>query len=245
MNIQDKEQIEIDFWKHSPIERPESDSLENLVAKFSESRVLLEKIDYHRKVFQDATSVLELGGGQGWASCMVKRLFPQIKITLTDISEYAIASVPKWESILQVNVDAKFTCRSYEIPLPDESLDLIFCFEAAHHFIKHRSTLKEVHRVLKKGGTCLYLHEPACQPFLYKLAYKRVNRKRPEVPEDVLIYSKIADLARQAGLRPEIRFDPTTLNRGTVETFYYFALQKIPGLRSTLPCSADFSFVKA
>jgi ubiquinone/menaquinone biosynthesis C-methylase UbiE len=244
MNIQDKEQIEIDFWKHSPIECPESDSLDNLVMKFSEARVFLEKIDYYKPLFQHASSVLELGGGQGWASCMVKRLFPHLRITLSDISEYAIASISKWESILQVTVDAKVACRSYEVPIADESVDLIFCFEAAHHFIKHRRTLQEIQRVLKPGGTCLYLHEPACKPYLYKAAYDRVNRKRPVVPEDVLIYPKITELARQAGLQTTLRFDPSTLNRGTVETFYYFALQKIPGLREWLPCSVDFSFRK-
>lgn len=240
MNIQEKERIEIDFWKNSPTESPTSDSLENIIAKFSESRILLEKVEFFHSYFQNATTVLELGAGQGWASCMIKRLFPHLHITTSDISEHAIASISKWEYLLQVQVDHRFSCRSYEIPLPDESLDLMFCFEAAHHFVKHRRTLQEIYRVLKPGGTCLYLHEHSCKGYIYKLAYARVNRKRPEVPEDVLIYPKICKIAQDVGLTASVRFDTTTTNRGVLETMYYAILQKFPVLAPLLTCTGDF-----
>ncbi len=244
MNIEEKEKIEIQFWKNSPLENPESESIENLVNKFCEARIFLEKLAYHREYFDKAKSILEIGAGQGWASCIVKKLFPEQQVTASDISEYAIESSKKWEYIFKVYLDNKLPCRSYEIPLNDESIDLIFCFESAHHFIKHRKTLEDIYRVLKKGGVCLYLHEPACKQYLYRLAYERVNRKRPEVPEDVLIYNKIKQIANQIGFDTDIRFDPTTLNRGSVETIYYLLLQKLPLIRYYLPCSADFIFKK-
>ncbi|KAM3096671.1 class I SAM-dependent methyltransferase [Phormidesmis sp. 146-35] len=244
ITILQKEQIEIEFWKNSPIENPQSEAIENLVSKFCEAKILLEKLAYHQSYFQQASTILEIGAGQGWASCIVKRFFPNKQVIASDISEYAIASAHKWEYALQTSLDKKVSCRAYEIPLADASVDLVFCFEAAHHFVKHRRTLQEIHRVLRSGGACLYLHEPACKQYLYKMAHARVNRKRPEVPEDVLIYREIQQIAESIGLEVEVRFDPSTLNRGAVETIYYFFLQKLPFLQFYLPCSVDFIFKK-
>ena len=61
------------------MESPESDSLENLVNKFCEARIVLEKLGYQREDFAQAKSILEIGAGQGWASCIVKKIFPSNK----------------------------------------------------------------------------------------------------------------------------------------------------------------------
>jgi ubiquinone/menaquinone biosynthesis C-methylase UbiE len=244
MNIDQKENIEIQYWKTSPTESPDSDSLEGVIHKMAEARVYLAKLDYHEPKFQNTEAVLEIGAGQGWASCILKKKFPEKTVFASDISQYAIQSAARWEEIFKVSLDQTFHCRSYEIPLADSSIDLVFCFESAHHFVRHRKTLAEVYRILKPGGSCLYLHEPACRAFLYQLAYARVNRKRPEVPEDVLIYPKLEQIAHQIGYEVSLHFDPTSLNRGAVETVYYLLLQKIPFVRYYLPCSVDFWFRK-
>lgn len=75
MDIDEKEQKEIYFWKNSPLENPESESIENLVNKFSEAKVLLEKLTTYKEYFNKSQSILELGSGQGWASCIVKKCF--------------------------------------------------------------------------------------------------------------------------------------------------------------------------
>jgi hypothetical protein len=98
--------------------------------------------------------------------------------------------------------------------------------------------------VLRPGGTALYLHEPACRRWIYPLAYRRVMRKRPVVPEDVLRYPEIVALAREAGLLADVRFAPTTTYRGPVETIYYLGLAKLPPLQRVLPCTVDFVFTK-
>jgi len=244
IDIQAKERSEIEFWRDSPAERPEADSVESFIHKMSEARVLLEELQYHHIYFTRASSILELGAGQGWASCLVKKLFPGSRVLASDISSYAIASAGKWEEIFKVKLDGTFHCRSYEIPLSEGEVDLVFCFQSAHHFVRHRRTLREVYRVLRSGGICLYLFEPSCRAFLHKAAHARVNRKRPEVPEDVLIYSKILKLGREAGFRSEVRFNPTLTNRGPKELLYYYLLEKLPPLRHLLPCSADFLFFK-
>lgn len=244
IDLSRKEQIEIDFWRDSAAERPEVDSIDVLIMKMGEAKTLLAKIRHYEAVFARSKTILELGAGQGWASCVVKRLFPEAKVIATDISEHAVASIGKWERVFQVEVDETLACRSYEIPVADGSLDLVFCFEAAHHFVKHRSTFAELARVLRPGGAVLYLHEPSCRPYIYKQAHKRVNRKRPSVPEDVLIFSRIRDLAEAAGFDVTLRFDPTIQGRGGLETAYYLALQKARFLQKLLPCSMDYLFVK-
>ncbi|RKZ87677.1 MAG: hypothetical protein DRR19_13335 [Candidatus Parabeggiatoa sp. nov. 1] len=78
---------------------------------------------------------------------MVKKCYPESSVILTDISEFAIASVHKWESIFSVKIDETFACKSYDIPKDDSSCDCIFAFAAAHHFVAHQKTLKEIKRV--------------------------------------------------------------------------------------------------
>jgi SAM-dependent methyltransferase len=239
MDISQKEAIEIGFWETSPIERPGSDSLENLLMKSAEARVFMERLPTFAPLFARASSVLELGGGQGWASCIIKRTYPAAQVTLTDISPAAIASVNVWERAFGARIDNAQACRSYDTPFADSSFDLIFAYSAAHHFVRHRRTLQEIRRLLKNGGVALYLNEPGCLAYIHGLAKYRVNRKRPEVPEDVLRYRELEDLARQAGLEATTTFAPTLTNRGPFESVYYSVLGAVPGLQRVLPCTVD------
>jgi ubiquinone/menaquinone biosynthesis C-methylase UbiE len=243
-SIEAKEQVEIDYWRTSLTENPDSDSIENLVNKFSEARVVLLTLERHRQIFESASTVLELGAGQGWTSCILKRMFPDKRMIASDISPFAIASHPKWEHILQAKLDQTFACRSYEIPLPDSSVDLVFCFQAAHHFVRHRRTLNEIHRILTPDGVCLYLFEPVCQKFIYRIAYARVNAKRPEVPEDVLVYKRLIAISRELNFASEMQFNPIVINRGPLQALYFSILQKFPMLQTLLPCTGDFVFRK-
>lgn len=243
-SIEEKEVLDLRIWKESPEESPDSDSVFNIINKFTDMPSFLESLEPYGEQLRAARDVLELGGGQGWASCLLKRLHPRLRVTVTDISEHAVASLHKWERILSVKTENAFACRSYDIPAGDSSYDIVFTYAAAHHFEAHRRTLRELARVLRPGGSAFYLHEPCCRRWIYPLAYRRVNAKRPEVPEDVLVYPEILKLAREAGLRPEFRFTPTLHKRGPREHLYYSALRAVPVLQSLLPCTGTFRFVK-
>ena len=92
MELEEKEQIEIDFWKNSTTENPESDSLSNILNKVADAQVFVDCLDRFKHIFADAETILELGAGQGWASCIVKLLFPEAHVIVTDISKWAIDS---------------------------------------------------------------------------------------------------------------------------------------------------------
>lgn len=242
--LEEKERLEIDFWRDSETEGPGVFSVHNLVNKLSEARWLLPLLERYRPVFERSHRVLELGGGQGWAACLIQRLYPQLSITTTDISPYAVESLPMWQQLFRVELEGAYACTSYETREPDASVDLVYAFQAAHHFVLHEETLREIERILKPGGTALYLFEPTVRGPLYRFAHWRVNHKRPEVPEDLLRPAAMQGLAEAAGLRMRVENHPETVNRGAAETLYFYFLGKLPFLQGFLPCTANFVFEK-
>jgi ubiquinone/menaquinone biosynthesis C-methylase UbiE len=243
-DIESKQKIEIEFWRDSKGESPEANSLDNVVNKVSDAGVFLACINRYQAQLKMNGRILELAGGQGWASCVYKRLFPNAHVILTDISKFAVMSLPKWERLFEVRIDSAYACTSYQINEDDASLDQIFCFASAHHFLAHKRTLREISRVLKPGSKAFYFHEPATPKYLYSPACRRVNKKRPQVPEDVLITSELRKIAREVGLDLVVDYDPSLMKRGPFETFYYFVLGRIPILQRILPCTANFIFTK-
>jgi len=245
MELAAKEQLEINAWRDSPTEAPGVDSIENLVNKLTDAPVFLEALGRHRARFESAARILELGAGQGWAACLVKkRLGPGTHVTASDLSPFAIASLGLWERVFAVRLDASFHCRSYEIPVESGGVDLVYTFQAAHHFVAHRRTVRELHRVLAPGGCALYLHEPTCSRWIHPLAHRRVNQKGMPVPEDVLVHKELLQLGRDAGFTVSTVFDLSLAKRGPVEMLYYSALRSVPGLKHVLPCTRDFVFEK-
>jgi SAM-dependent methyltransferase len=237
-----RHEAELDFWRQSPHEGPGSDSVVQIVHKAVEAAVFVDVLRRYEPDFARARNILELGGGQGWASCIVKRQFPNARVTLSDLSADAISSVRTWERVYNVHLDGAIACPSYEIPVGDAAFDLVFAFASAHHFAAHRQTFQELHRVLGPAGQALYFYEPSCYPLLYRLAHRRVNRKRPDVPEDVLVYPKLVSLAREAGLEAAVEFYPSVLARAPGALLYYSALARLPWLQRVLPCTANFRF---
>jgi ubiquinone/menaquinone biosynthesis C-methylase UbiE len=239
--VEEIHQIENELWR----EFKKEDWLDNLANKMSEFQWLRPKFSVYDRKFREAQSVLELGGGEGWASCLAKRLYPGISIAASDISEYAISGIDKWEKLFESKVDNWFSCKSYEVPLPDSSVDLIFTFQAAHHFVLQMKTIQEVKRLLRPGGTCMYLNEPSCRRYLHPIAKWRVNKKRPDCPEDVLVFEEMREAAAAHGFRLEVNYTTSTFHRGVVEGVYYKALSMAPVFCRWLPCTADFIFTKA
>ena len=189
--------------------------------------------------------ILELGAGQGWASCLYKRLYNESEVIVTDINEHALKCIYEWERLYSVKADKVYACKSYKTKEPDNSIDQVFCFAAAHHFIKQEETLKEISRILKKGGKAFYFHEPVTPRIFYKPIHAYVNRNMNGKPhEDVLITKDIKKYARKYGLVPFVDLNPSLVKRKPFATVYFAILKKIPLFRKVLPASAVFYFKK-
>ena len=166
-DLQEKERIEVEFWKNSSTENPDNFTTVNILNKLSEAKIFYKLFNKYKELFNSSETILELGGGQGWASCLIKREYENKTVILSDISEFAIKSLKYWEKLFSLKLDNSFACRSYEIPVPSASTDLVFCFAAAHHFVKHKESLEEIKRVLKPNGVGIYMYEPTCNKLLY------------------------------------------------------------------------------
>jgi SAM-dependent methyltransferase len=242
--IEEKEAEDILAWEKSANAARVGDGfLAHMLDKLQAASVFTIRLERYANRFRDARSILEIGGGSLWACYLVKRWNPAATVIGTDIAPAAIATHSIWTRVFDVAIDDARACSSYATPFRAGQFDLIFTFQSAHHFGRHRRTLQEIRRLLAPGGNCLYLHEPACRPFIYALAQKRV-RQRPDVEEDVLVYPGILELAREVGLETRIVFDPDYRHRAPLQTLYYYALSKLPGLRTVLPCTVDIEFTK-
>ncbi len=247
MELQEKEKIEIEFWKNSASENPSVFTVENFINKNRQAEILLKKINKHDLRKTNPKNILELGAGQGWASCLMKKfIFPQASCIVTDISPYAIESIPYWEKVYQIKIDKAVACKSYQLPFPDDSFDFIFCYAAAHHFVEIEKTLSEVKRVLTKGGQCIFFYEPTCSKLFYPLHLKYVNGQRPEVPEDVLIPSELKKISENIGLKFENHYDHSSQTTDSlVMKLYFTLLNTVPLIKKILPSSSDLRFTKA
>lgn len=244
MDVAAKQLAEINFWRDSPDENPEADSLPVFLGKMSDASLLHGILTEYDALFPAGARVLELGAGQGWAGCLVKRMHPDATVVSTDISSYAVAARGRWERAFGVSLDGAYDCLSTSTKEADSSVDLVFAFSAAHHFLRHDSTLKEMARILKPGGTAIWIHEPVTPKVFHGFAHWRVNRKRPEVPEDVLITSRLRELAGKHGLQFRADYTPTTHGRGRFETTYFLAQSYLRPLTRMLPSTANLLFTK-
>ncbi len=236
--------MEIGFWEESATEGLGIFSINNLLNKMSEAPVFAAELDRFDQDFAPAKVVLELGGGQLWSSCLVKARYPQARVIGSDIGAAAIASAPMWEGIFRVTLDDRFACTSYDIPLDAGTCDVVFAFQAAHHFGDQMRTLAEVTRVLKPGGVLLYLGEPVCSRVTYPIALKRVNAMRPEVREDLLILRDIRRHAEACGLEMSTYPRADIIHPTPKKVLYDAMLNAAPPLRRLLPNAMSLRFLK-
>lgn len=233
------------YWASSDWEGPRDESLRNLLNKMQEAAVANELFAHHAAVFDGARHVLEVGGGQGWASCLLKRRHPALAVTMTDVAPAAVASHATWERVYATALDTVAAAPAWQVPVAASSVDVVFAFAAAHHFVDHAAVLAEHRRVLRPGGVALWLYEPTSPALLRRLVERRANRKGMAVPEHVLDARAVLRTARAQGFAATAEPWPSTTHRSRNATLYYGLLQAVPVLQRWLPCTCNFVFRKA
>jgi SAM-dependent methyltransferase len=123
-------------------------------AKYTYSYHALNKIHGYRWLDKDMKDirVLSIGGAYGY------ELKPIIDI-IKEIYILEPSNCFKNNDINSVKITYLNADKTGQIPLDDNSIDLITCFGVLHHLPKIMPTIREMQRVLKPGGIAL-IREP-------------------------------------------------------------------------------------
>ena len=166
-------------------------------------------------------------------SVLVKDDCPAAYVVMSDMVPECVAHCADYERLLEQRVDEKWAFSARDLPFADAQFDRIFTFAAFHHFGDHGDysrALAEIGRVLKPGGRLVLMYEPATPRLLYRLALRRVNRKRAEegVDEDVLVAAHLRQVGERLGF--SLRAAPFAFYRYRDSVFvagYYYLLAKL------------------
>jgi SAM-dependent methyltransferase len=97
--------------------------------------------------------VLEIGGGGGAMADGTAQLFPEVRLTVTDIDDDMVAAAQR-RLVLHGNVTVK-RADVTALPFDDASFDAMTSYLMLHHVIAWREALGEAARVLRPGGAFL------------------------------------------------------------------------------------------
>ena len=138
---------------------------------------LLEKLSHIP--FQSA---LDLGCGTGEMLKLILQKDPLKELYGIDISEemLAVAKSKLPEQVQLLLGDSEL------LPFSDGSFDVVYCNDSFHHYPSPQNVLREVHRVMKPGGT--FLMGDCWQPYVGRVIMNFYMRHSKE--GDVKIYSK-------------------------------------------------------
>jgi len=116
--------------------------------------------------------VLEVDGGMGWASSLVKAANPAIEMTATDLSPSGLRLSERVVADIGAAVDRYLACDMERLPFEDGYFDFVFGIAMLHHASHLSAVLAEVRRVLKPGGVFFDMDEFATNR-LFRLWWTR------------------------------------------------------------------------
>jgi ubiquinone/menaquinone biosynthesis C-methylase UbiE len=102
-----------------------------------------------------ADVVLDIGCGQGKSFTLLQQRFRPKRLigldTVPEILQWAGQQAER-DSVRVELIQGT----SQQIPLPDASVDLVFCHQTFHHLTRQEESLAQIKRVLKPGGLLLF-----------------------------------------------------------------------------------------
>ncbi len=145
-----------------------------------------------RRVPQQAV-VLDAGCGIGLSFPLLARWLQPRQIIGTDIDLSALKIAADTQTL--PGVELKLLHASAErLPLPDGSVDVVYCHQLLHHVKAQEAVLKELLRVLRPGG--VLLSGESCRSFIHSF-WVRLLFRHPDMVQKTA--QQYLDLIRAAG----------------------------------------------
>ncbi len=149
------------------------------------------------EIFRGA-DVLDFGCATGWLTLALSDLGCNAVGVDIAPSAVALAEAMKERHSAREGGSARFLAYDGQrLPLDDESVDRVVCFDAFHHVKDQAHVLREFARVLRPGGRVAMV-EPG--PNHSRTAQSQMEMSRYKVIENDVVMADIAAAAGQAGL---------------------------------------------
>lgn len=113
---------------------------------------------------KDGMITLDIGGYDGYISYRLKKIFPNLKITVVDLDSSGLGLANKL-NLKTLNASA------IKLPLRDGRIDAILCLDLIEHIKDDNELIKEMSRILKNDAKVILttpMHNGISFPFLDK-----------------------------------------------------------------------------
>jgi len=143
--------------------------------------------------------VLDLGCGAGRALRLLDILFRPDHAIGIDIDRVQLGHAVPEARRCRCEVSLRVGTAG-DLPVPDRSVDMVFCHQTFHHLSDHDAAIRELYRVLRPAGTLLFAE--SCRRYIRSVPIRLLFRHPMQVQKSAGEYLA---LLRGAGfeIRPE------------------------------------------
>ena len=121
---------------------------------------------------KDGSIIFDIGGYDGFISCNLKKLFPNLEITIVDIDKLGL-QLAKERGVNTLYASA------LELPIEDNCVDVVLCLDLLEHVKEGDALINEISRGLKKDGKVILttpMQNGVSFPFLSKQKIETINK---------------------------------------------------------------------
>jgi ubiquinone/menaquinone biosynthesis C-methylase UbiE len=99
--------------------------------------------------------IVDIGCGWGRSFKLLKQRFAAQRLIGVDIDPMILEAAAR--EVERLDISVELACApSWDLTLPDQSVDMVFCHQTFHHLVDQENALVEFRRVLKPGGLLLF-----------------------------------------------------------------------------------------